>query len=1502
MDKRTLTHYGWIAVVSLILAIMLAFASPFGTYIGDAVVSIARGFFISQDSALDKDNIDGKGDKFDTEFNKVQADLYEGDNCEHKNTVLQNVVQATCGKEGYSGDYYCNDCKKIAIYGQATPTTEHQNIEIQNAIKGSCSTKSFSGNKVCLDCNTVIEKGTYSKNNAHTPEYVGHGLLHTRCSTCNATLSEEHEFTKTIESTATCSTLGKTKYSCICGYTYTDADIPLVEHRATYGGVKPVHEKCIWCNKTLSGTHTYTSNDGEATCLKEGVRKYTCVCGYSYEEQGVGVNPYNHEGEIVQGGTVVAHSIWNCCGKIESATHQYTIVPITEATCETDGSYRYVCGCGYTKIEDVEALGHDLQAKYLNVDYVAQYDCSRCEASMIPQGATYFVQPTSTTLGSFTGAKQSLVGDNATVEFPSIVNAGDTYVYEGYEYRYQMEYDGNNNIWVSSPYNGWGVRVRDGSALKYSKILKSIAGKNLESMRATFMQCGNLIFTTDVPDTVKSMQQTYYLCSSLTDRDLIESIPNSVINMKSTFNGCIVLTTTPTLPNNITSLDSTFRGCASLITAPIIPNTVIDMYDTFRGCENLKTYVGNQDDLRDFSDYKLPDNLSSLNGTFSECKNLQTAPIFPTNLTMAKDAFNGCTMLEGIVIINGCENLYVVDECFAHTRNENSSNIIALMGDCPHLDQLALTDYYSDYLIYDNVRVVVDNPMPDGSTYSLGIENSDETYGGIQQTNYGLDIIYQGDGLTVPWPRNGQPAQYDMFTYGEYKYTYDCYYDDMLGTLRDEFIGYESSRRYHWSAHVLDNTKSHYGKAESYINGVIVDGGRNMFFNCIYITTTPELPETLWSLQDAFYYCSSLQTVLPISDSVVEMSGTFAYCTSLKEIPNFPNNLQGLYRTFYNCSSLESIPKLPSSCNSFGEAFENCVSLRGDIEITCDSIFIIEGTNIRFCAYAFRGTVQRINLYGNCNIDDLRLLAATDDYTDFSDRDNVRVLADNLIPEGAIYYVQPTSTKLNTCENGYAQKLVGDGKTVYYPTPQRGDALVYGDYEYRYQQVCNVWAWAEESDGLYNYWQNEPAGNSVIEALSGWGVRARDNQKTSYSATLSVIAEKPLTNMDMIFEDCYNLTSLSSDFTIPETVVSVYEMFDQCYVLREVPHNIVLHNKIANTHGMFWECHSLSKIHDNFIIPESVKYMDMMFAECAPLSGIITINATPTVYDGCFSDTQNEIYLTGSSNNLTLIAATDTDSYDNVHSLLHNDNKIPEGAVYYRGIPAYNSDSSPDRAPQINVNSSATTVLTAGSNFPDTPQTGDRYVYNGYEYAYNCYAWNGYGGVDTSRIHYWVADTSLNGWGVKALNNTATSYDMSVIEINNAPIKSFISTFEDFYNMTQLSQYFFVPNTIKSTKQMFDECLSLTSIPSGFYIPDSVVEANGTFWECSALTSMPNTFYVGNGVDDIRNIFSLCYNLSGSIRINGTPTQYTDALKQTKVTSITGSCNATTKQNILATK
>lgn len=58
MDKQTLSNYGWIIILVLILAVLLALASPFGLFVSDAIKGVTGGFWDVNSAALNVAGID----------------------------------------------------------------------------------------------------------------------------------------------------------------------------------------------------------------------------------------------------------------------------------------------------------------------------------------------------------------------------------------------------------------------------------------------------------------------------------------------------------------------------------------------------------------------------------------------------------------------------------------------------------------------------------------------------------------------------------------------------------------------------------------------------------------------------------------------------------------------------------------------------------------------------------------------------------------------------------------------------------------------------------------------------------------------------------------------------------------------------------------------------------------------------------------------------------------------------------------------------------------------------------------------------------------------------------------------------------------------------------------------------------------------------------------------------------------------------------------------------
>lgn len=95
MDKETLSNYGWIVICVLVLAVMIALAGPFGTFVAGAVKSTTQGLFDVNQGALNSTgliNIDGQ--EFDSCAHDYEV-VTTGD-CSTGKTTTQTCK--LCGK------------------------------------------------------------------------------------------------------------------------------------------------------------------------------------------------------------------------------------------------------------------------------------------------------------------------------------------------------------------------------------------------------------------------------------------------------------------------------------------------------------------------------------------------------------------------------------------------------------------------------------------------------------------------------------------------------------------------------------------------------------------------------------------------------------------------------------------------------------------------------------------------------------------------------------------------------------------------------------------------------------------------------------------------------------------------------------------------------------------------------------------------------------------------------------------------------------------------------------------------------------------------------------------------------------------------------------------------------------------------------------------------------------------------------------------------------------
>ena len=115
--------------------------------------------------------------------------------CDHKNTEIRNAKDATCTKDGYTGDTYCKDCGKKIGTGTAIPAKGHSWNECKITTAPTCENAGVK-TYTCTVCNATKTEAINAT--GHTPVEVaeqpatcteaGH-TAGVKCSVCGATIS-----------------------------------------------------------------------------------------------------------------------------------------------------------------------------------------------------------------------------------------------------------------------------------------------------------------------------------------------------------------------------------------------------------------------------------------------------------------------------------------------------------------------------------------------------------------------------------------------------------------------------------------------------------------------------------------------------------------------------------------------------------------------------------------------------------------------------------------------------------------------------------------------------------------------------------------------------------------------------------------------------------------------------------------------------------------------------------------------------------------------------------------------------------------------------------------------------------------------------------------------------------------------------------------------------------------------------------------------------------------
>ena len=76
-------------------------------------------------------------------------------NCDHTDTTTKNAANATCGKDGYTGDVYCDICQKKLTTGTVIKATGNHSYGELNVIEAPNAIKGGKGEHICKVCGDV---------------------------------------------------------------------------------------------------------------------------------------------------------------------------------------------------------------------------------------------------------------------------------------------------------------------------------------------------------------------------------------------------------------------------------------------------------------------------------------------------------------------------------------------------------------------------------------------------------------------------------------------------------------------------------------------------------------------------------------------------------------------------------------------------------------------------------------------------------------------------------------------------------------------------------------------------------------------------------------------------------------------------------------------------------------------------------------------------------------------------------------------------------------------------------------------------------------------------------------------------------------------------------------------------------------------------------------------------------------------------------------------------
>ena len=397
-------------------------------------------------------------------------------------------------------------------------------------------------------------------------------------------------------------------------------------------------------------------------------------------------------------------------------------------------------------------------------------------------------------------------------------------------------------------------------------------------------------------------------------------------------------------------------------------------------------------------------------------------------------------------------------------------------------------------------------------------------------------------------------------------------------------------------------------------------------------------------------------------------------------------------------------------------------------------------------------------------------------------------------------------------------------------------------------------------------------------SLNGFFYRLKNLEKIT---GLEFLNTEKVTDMQKMFSNCKNLSSLDLSNFNTEKVTDMQKMFYNCNKLSSLDLSNFNTEKVTNMSGMFYNCNKLSSLDLSNFNTEKVTNMSGMFFGCSALTTIYASDNFKTdkvtVGSNMFGGCTNLKGYDSSKTDHTYANCSTTGYFTPGCAYAEFDNATKTLTFRYKRV-------KPEGAYDLNV----------GDNDPGwyaQRENIEKVVFDAsfanarptscYRWFYKCTSLTEIEGIENlntqnvENMRYMFASCiKLKSLDVSKFNTANVTHmanmfedceELSSLDLSNFDtqnVKYMDKMFRNCNSLTSLDLSNFDTQNLNFMSQMFHNCNSLTSLDVSNFNTQKVIEMSLMFYNCNSLTSLDVSNFDTQTVVNMSEMFYGCQNLS----------------------------------------